>query len=51
MKYTQMLIPTLREEPSDAEVVSHSLMLRAGYIRKVASGIYTYLPLCLKGDS
>jgi len=48
MRYTKMLIPTLREEPSDAEVVSHSLMLRAGYIRKVASGVYTYLPLCLK---
>ncbi len=48
MKYTKMLIPTLREKPSDAEVVSHSLMLRAGYIRKMASGVYTYLPLCLK---
>jgi prolyl-tRNA synthetase len=48
MKYSRMLIPTLREAPSDAEVASHSLMLRAGYIRKVASGVYTYLPLCLK---
>ncbi len=48
MKYSQLLIPTLREEPKDAEVVSHSLMLRAGYIRKTAAGVYTYLPLCLR---
>jgi prolyl-tRNA synthetase len=40
-----MLIPTLREEPADAEVISHKLMLRAGMIRKVAAGIYTLLPL------
>jgi len=46
--YSQLLIPTLREEPADAEVVSHSLMLRAGYIRKLAAGVYSYLPLCLK---
>jgi prolyl-tRNA synthetase len=45
MLYSQMLIPTLREEPTDAEVVSHKLMLRAGMIRKLAAGIYTYLPL------
>jgi len=43
--YSQMLISTLREEPADAEVISHKLMLRAGMIRKLASGIYTYLPL------
>ncbi|MFH0798681.1 MAG: proline--tRNA ligase [Pseudomonadota bacterium] len=48
MRYTQMLIPTLREAPADAEVASHALMLRAGYIRKVAAGVYTYLPLCLR---
>lgn len=48
MRYTQMLIPTLREAPADAEVVSHKLMVRAGYIRKLASGVYTYLPLCLR---
>ncbi len=48
MLYSQMLIPTLREAPKDAEVISHKLMLRAGYIRKLASGIYTYLPLCLR---
>ncbi len=46
MYYSKLLIPTLREAPNDAEVVSHKLMVRAGYIRKVASGIYTLLPLC-----
>jgi len=40
-----MLIPTLREDPSEAEVLSHRLMLRAGMIRKLAAGIYSYLPL------
>ena len=43
-----MLIPTLREPPADAEVVSHQLMLRSGMIRKVAAGIYNYLPLGLR---
>lgn len=45
MRTTQMLIPTLREVPAEAEVISHQLLLRAGFIRKSASGIYTYLPL------
>lgn len=45
MKITQLLFPTLREEPSDAEVISHKLLVRAGMIRKTAGGIYTYLPL------
>ena len=45
MRYSQMLIPTVKEVPSDAEVPSHQLMIRAGLIRKVASGTYTYLPL------
>jgi prolyl-tRNA synthetase len=45
MRYSQLLVPTLREEPADAEVVSHKLMLRAGMIRKLAAGIYTILPL------
>ena len=40
-----MLMPTLREDPSEAEVLSHRLMLRAGMIRKLAAGIYSYLPL------
>src|SRR4030042_5495063 len=45
MRYSQLLVPTLREEPADAEVVSHKLMQRAGMIRKLAAGIYTMLPL------
>ncbi len=48
MRYSQMLLPTLREAPADAEVISHQLMLRAGMIRKLAAGIYTYLPLGLR---
>lgn len=45
MKASKMLAPTLREVPADAEISSHKLMLRAGMMRKVASGVYTYLPL------
>lgn len=45
MRQTQMLIPTLKETPNDAEVKSHQMMLRAGYIRPVAAGVYSYLPL------
>jgi prolyl-tRNA synthetase len=45
MRYSQMFLPTGREVPSDAEVVSHQLMLRAGLIRKLTSGVYTWLPL------
>ncbi len=48
MRFSQLFIPTLREVPADAEVVSHQLMLRAGMIRKLASGIYSYLPLGLR---
>ena len=40
-----MLIPTLREMPSDAQVISHALMVRAGYVRQVSAGIYAYMPL------
>jgi prolyl-tRNA synthetase len=47
-RYTKYLMPTTKEIPSDAEVVSHRLMLRAGLIRKVASGIYDYLPAGLR---
>jgi len=47
MRYSQMLIPTTRETPAEAEVVSHRLLLRAGFIRKLTSGLYTYLPLGL----
>src|SRR5579885_505932 len=48
MKTSQLLIPTLRDDPGEAEVVSHRLMMRAGMIRKVAAGVYTYLPLGLR---
>ncbi|MDX1814709.1 MAG: proline--tRNA ligase, partial [Thermodesulfobacteriota bacterium] len=48
MRYSEYLMPTTKEIPSDAEVASHRLMLRAGLIRKVASGIYNYLPAGLR---
>ncbi|SDO64782.1 prolyl-tRNA synthetase [Halomonas shengliensis] len=48
MRATQMLIATLKETPADAEVISHQLMLRAGMIRRLTSGLYTWLPLGLK---
>lgn len=48
MRTSRLLIPTLRDDPGEAEVVSHRLMLRAGFIRKVAAGVYTYLPLGLR---
>ena len=47
MRYSQAFIPTLKETPAEAEVVSHRLMLRAGYIRKLSAGVYTYLPFGL----
>ncbi len=48
MRYSQYFLPTLKETPGDAEVVSHQLMARAGMIRKVAAGIYDYLPFGLR---
>ena len=48
MRTTQYLLATLREVPADAEVISHQLMLRAGMIRRLASGLYTWLPTGLK---
>ncbi|QSV44877.1 proline--tRNA ligase [Geobacter benzoatilyticus] len=48
MRYSQYFVPTVKETPSDAEVISHQLMLRAGMIRKLAAGIYNYLPLGLR---
>jgi prolyl-tRNA synthetase len=48
MRWIQTLIPTLREAPADAEIVSHKLLLRAGLIRKLAGGVYTFLPLGLR---
>ena len=47
MRYSQSLIPTLKEIPAEAEIVSHRLLLRAGFIRKLTAGIYSYLPLGL----
>lgn len=44
MRYSQLLLPTLKETPAEAEVVSHKLLLRAGFIRKLTSGVYSYLP-------
>ena len=48
MRLSKYLLPTLREVPAEAEIPSHQLMLRAGLIRKLASGVYGYLPLGLK---
>ena len=48
MRMTNLLVPTLREVPAEAEIKSHQLMLRAGYIRKIAAGIYSYLPLGMR---
>ena len=42
-RWSQLFIPTLREAPTDAEVASHKLLLRAGYIRQLGAGIYSYL--------
>lgn len=48
MKQSQLFAPTLRETPNDAEIISHQMLLRAGYVRQISSGIYTYLPLALR---
>ena len=48
MKWTQTLIPTLKEDPSDAEVESHKLMVRSGMIRRLSAGVYSYLPLGIR---
>jgi len=48
MRWSEYLLPTLKETPADAEVVSHQLMMRAGMIRKVAAGIYNYMPFGLR---
>lgn len=48
MRISKYLIATLREAPSEAEIISHQLMLRAGMVRQIASGIYTWLPLGLR---
>src|SRR5712671_7149961 len=48
MRWSQTLIPTLKETPADAEIASHKLLLRAGLIRKLTGGLYTFLPLGLR---
>jgi prolyl-tRNA synthetase len=48
MRWTQALIPTVKETPADAEIVSHKLLLRAGLMRKLTGGLYTFLPLGLR---
>jgi prolyl-tRNA synthetase len=48
MRWTQILIPTLKETPAEAEITSHKLLLRAGLVRKLTGGLYTFLPLGLR---
>ena len=48
MRWTQILIPTLKETPAEAEITSHKLLLRAGLVRKLTGGVYTFLPLGVK---
>jgi prolyl-tRNA synthetase len=45
MRWSSLFIPTLREDPADAEVTSHRLLVRAGYIRQLTAGVYSLLPL------
>ena len=45
MRFSELLLPTLKETPAEAEVISHQLMLRGGFIRKLTSGVYSYLPM------
>ena len=45
MKFSQLIIPTLREAPADAQIASHVLLVRGGFIRRLASGSYNWLPL------
>ena len=45
MRLAKSLVPTLREDPADAEALSHKLMLRAGLVRQLGAGIYVYLPI------
>ena len=48
MRFTQLFVPTLRDAPKDAELISHKLLLRGGFIRPLSSGVYSYLPLGLR---
>ena len=47
MKYSNFFLPTLKDAPSDAEIISHKLMIRAGMIKQSSAGIYSWLPLGL----
>ncbi len=49
MNFSKMLIRTIRDIPSEAEAISHKLMLRAGFVRQLAAGLYIYLPLGRRG--
>lgn len=48
MRASHLLLSTLKETPADAEIISHQLMLRAGLVRKLAAGLYTWLPVGLR---
>jgi len=48
MRWSQTFVPTLKETPAEAEIASHKLLLRAGLIRKLAGGLYTFLPMGLR---
>ena len=48
MRWSKTLIPTLKEDPADAEVISHKLLVRAGFIRQISRGVYDYFPLALR---
>ena len=48
MRVSQFFLSTLKESPADAEVISHQLMLRAGMIRRLAAGLYTWMPMGLR---
>jgi prolyl-tRNA synthetase len=48
MRWSKTLIPTLKEDPTDAEVISHKLLVRAGFIRQISRGVYDYFPLALR---
>jgi prolyl-tRNA synthetase len=48
MRLTNLFVPTLRDDPADAEIASHRLLLRAGFIRRLTAGVYSYLPLALR---
>jgi prolyl-tRNA synthetase len=48
MRWSELYVPTLREDPADAEAVSHRLLLRAGYVRQLMAGHYSLLPLAVR---